>query len=501
MGRAEQFDVIVVGAGTAAFEAAVSAREHGAERVLMLEKAPPSESGGNAAFSHTGFRFTYDGPADVRPFIPHVPDETFARMELGTYGRAEFLQDLARMCGNRIDPSLADALVDDSFEAVDWMRRLGIRWEPDTYLEIDGRLHFEPGIPLQVAGGGKGQLAQWAAIADGMGIGIRHDTPVIGLVGGSVAAGVRTAGPEGERELLAPVVILCSGGFQASPEMRARYLGPGADLMKVRGSRHDTGEVLQMAIAMGAATTGHWQWAHASPVDATYPDVEMSNAANRYSYRHGITVNAAGRRFFDEGEAEHSYTYAKTGWAIIREGGGVAYQIFDQTGAALLRWQYVEHAEPVEADSIAELAAALGIDAGQLTETVDAFNAAVSDESAFDASKPDGRRTVGITPPKSNWATRIESAPFRAYPVTGGITFTFGGLRVDPDGRVLNGGGRVIEGLYATGDIVGLFYHNYPSCTGQTRNAVFGRRAGRHAAHALRSRAAGTAQETSASLA
>src|ERR1041384_4419868 len=131
-------------------------------------------------------------------------------------------------------------------------------------------------------------------------------------------------------------LILCAGGFQASAEKRARYLGPNADLTKVRGSKHDTGEVLMMAIALGAKTAGHWQGAHATPIDATFPDVEISNKANRYGYTFGITVNSLGQRFFDEGEARHSYTYAKTGWAVLGQPGAVAYQIFDQKATALL---------------------------------------------------------------------------------------------------------------------------------------------------------------------
>lgn len=487
MAEFERVDVVVVGAGTAAYEAAVSARQHGAKRVVMLEKAPPEQSGGNASFSHTGFRFTYRDKDDLRPFIPEVDDATFARMDFLSYSREDFLADLRRTCGMRIDPVLANVLVDDSYAAVDWMRSLGIRWEPDTYLEIDGRLRFEPGIPLAVAGGGKGQLAQWREIAARMDIEVRFSSPVTGLIGNPHRVrGVHVAGPDGEYVLEAPAIILCAGGFQANPEMRARYLGAGADLMKVRGSRHDTGEVLRFALDMGAAAAGHWQWAHASPVDATYPDMEMSNKANRYSYRHGITVDLRGRRFFDEGEAEHSYTYAKTGWAIMRDAGGAAFQIFDHTGTRLLRWQYLDHAEPIERDTLEELAAATGIDAAGLRATVDAFNAAVLEDVPFDPSRPDGRGTLGIEPPRSHWATRIETPPFRAYPVTGGITFTFGGLRIDAEARVIGSGDAPISGLYASGDIVGLFFHNYPSCTGQTRNAVLSRRAGRNAAEAAR---------------
>jgi tricarballylate dehydrogenase len=482
----ERCDVVVVGGGSAAFEAAVAARQHGAERVIMLEKAPEAEYGGNARFSHTGFRFAFSGPDEIRAFIPEIDEATFRRMHLPAYSEADFLADLQRTCRGRVDPELAELLVRESNPAVHWMRELGIRWEPETSVEVNGRLYFEPGGVIHVAGDGIGQLQQWREIAQRMAIELRFDSRVIALLGSARRVeGVQVSGPDGDYELTAPATILCSGGFQASAELRARYLGPGSDLMKVRGSRHDTGEVLQMALALGACSSGHWQGAHASPIDATYPDVEISNKANRYSYLHGITVNALGQRFFDEGEAEHTYTYAKTGWAVVSQPGAVAWQLFDRKGINLLRWQYRRHAEPVEADSLEELARKIRLEPVPLLRTIEQFNQAVRDDVPFDPSRLDGKCTVGLTPPKSNWAAPIDEPPFQAYPVTGGITFTFGGLRVNPDAQVLNTGLRPIEGLYASGDVVGMFFYNYPSLTGQTRNVVFSRQAGRHAARAV----------------
>jgi tricarballylate dehydrogenase len=256
--------------------------------------------------------------------------------------------------------------------------------------------------------------------------------------------------------------------------------------MKVRGSKHDTGEVLQMALALGAKSAGHWQGAHATPIDTTFPDVEVSNNANRYSYMFGITVNTLGTRFFDEGEAEHSYTYAKTGWAVLGQPGGVAYQIFDQKGLPHLIANRYIHAKPVEAPTIGQLAQQLGLEPAILQHTVEQFNKAAPDSPAFDPTKPDGRATIGVQPKKSNWAMKIDTPPFRAYPVTCGITFTFGGVQINSHGQVVNTAGQPIRGLFASGDIMGLFYHNYPSCSGQTRNLVFGMIAGKSAAASLR---------------
>ena len=179
--------------------------------------------------------------------------------------------------------------------------------------------------------------------------------------------------------------------------------------------------------------------------------------------------------------------YARYGAEVLRQPGAVAYQLFDASTEPLLRAD--EYRAPgatrVEAGSIEELADKLGLDAGAartLAQTVREFNAAVQ-PGGFDPSVKDGKRTVGIEPPKSNWALPLDTPPFVGFPVTCGITFTFGGVRIDGRGRVLDGADRPIPGLYAAGELVGgLFYHNYPGGTGLTSGAVFGRRAGYSAA-------------------
>jgi tricarballylate dehydrogenase len=369
------------------------------------------------------------------------------------------------------------------------MRDAGIRWELlKEHAKVGNKRFFERGIAIHVAGGGVGLLEQWRGIAERLGIEIRFSSPV-GAIHGNMhrAEGVRVCGAEADYDIAARAVIACAGGFQASAEMRARYLAGNADFVKVRGSKHDTGEVLNYLLGLGAATGGQWQSAHMSPIDAKAPDYETrqhadgrGNTQSRYDYPFGITVNALGLRFFDEGEAQHSYTYAKTGRAILVQPGAVAWQIYDQTGIRQHRYPHHE-ASFEEAADISELAHKIGLVPEVLVDTVARFNAACRDDPPFDPTRADGKTTHGLAIPKSNWATRIEKPPFRAYPVTCGITFTFGGVRVNPKAQVLNSMHRPIRGLYASGDILGLFFHNYPSFTGQTRNAVFGRLAGIHA--------------------
>lgn len=483
--RTESIPVVVVGGGSAAFEAAVAAKQAGAPKVVMLEKAPEPEFGGNARFSHTGFRWVFSGGDEVRQFLPNIDDEFFGKLNLPAYSAEQFHADLQRVTRGRISKELSEVLVSQSNAAMHWLRDLGINWEIDSHVVIDGRYYFEPGLvihPTGGVGGGLGQLMQWREIATKLGVELRYESRVTALLGNDRQInGVRVSDPKEEYEIQTHSLILCAGGFQASAEMRARYLGANADLMRVRGSKHDTGEVLMMAVAMGAKTAGHWQGAHATPIDSTYPEVEIGSKANRYGYPYSITVNTLGQRFFDEGEARHSYTYAKTGWAVLGQPGALAYQIYDQTTIPLLGNRY-EFSTPIEADSIDELAGKIGIDPTILNHTVREFNNAVRKDVAFDPKILDGKCTEGITPKKSNWASPIEKPPYWAYSITGGVTFTFGGLQINTQAQVLNTSNNPIRGLFASGDIVGLFFHNYPSCTGQTRNVVFSRLAGRNAA-------------------
>jgi tricarballylate dehydrogenase len=486
----EKCDVIVIGGGSAAFEAAVAARENGAEKIVMLEKAPESEYGGNARYSGTGFRFWHGGLEEIREFVPDVDDGYFKSLQISPYTKEAFSADLERMTLGRMEPRLARMLVEHSNAAVHWMKDIGIRWELlKEHAKVGSKRYFERGIAIHVTGGGPGQLEQWRRIAASKNIAIRFSSAVEAIYGNMHRVeGVRVCTPREDYDLQARAVIACAGGFQASAEMRARYLSGNADLVKVRGSKHDTGEVLNYLLALGAATAGEWKGGHMSPVDANAPDFETpqhadgrGNTQSRYDYPFGVTVNALGLRFFDEGEAQHSYTYAKTGRTILAQPGAVAWQIYDQTGIAQHRYPH-HKATFEEAAGIPEVATKIGLAPEVLVHTIEEFNAACRDDVAFDPTRPDGKKTFGLAIPKSNWACRIESPPYRAYPVTCGITFTFGGVKINEKAQVLNSLHEPIKGLYASGDIVGLFFHNYPSFTGQTRNAVFSRLAGAHAA-------------------
>ena len=359
----------------------------------------------------------------------------------------------------------------------------GLRFEPNKPASVGGRLHLEPGAPLQAAGGLRGgltQLEHWRRVAAALEIEIRTEAPVLDLVGD--AARVEGVAMADGSVIAAGATILCAGGFQADPDARARHYGAAGRRAIVKGSRHDTGEVLMATLRLGAARAGAWDEANVVPTALDAPPAESGNLGNRFSYPYGITVDRSGRRFVDEGSDFRSQTLQAMGSAILARPDALAFQLFDQVGVRLLQHERYRTSQPVRARTIADLAHAIDVDPVRLRDTVAAFNAAVDERVPFDPAVLDGRSTVGIDPPKSNWAMPLAEPPFVAYPVTAGILYSYGGLRIDPGARVLAEDGRPIPGLFAAGDIVGLFHGGDPSGAGQTRNTVFGRLAGEHAA-------------------
>ncbi|MDQ0381077.1 FAD-dependent tricarballylate dehydrogenase TcuA [Amycolatopsis thermophila] len=481
----DNWDVIVVGGGNAGFCAAQSAREHGA-RVLLLEKAPREWAGGNSYFTAGAMRTVHDGLDDVAAFVePPATD----RVDLDPYPAEEFLGDLRRVTDGRADPELSEILVGESRATMSWLHELGLRFELMFHrqaYEVDGRFRFWGGLAVGTVGGGKGMIADHLAAAERHGITVRFGAHVTGLLttAGGEVRGVRLAGGE---HVEARGVVLTSGGFEANPAMRSAYLGPGWDLALVRGTPYNTGDGITMALAAGAQPCGHFSGCHSVAWDSgarPTGDRDLTNQLTRGGYPFGIVVNANGERFVDEGADFRNYTYAKYGAEILRQPGSRAAQVFDAKVLDLLRPE--EYQAPgvtrVESDTLEGLAKELGIDETRFVRTVEEFNRSVSGER-FNPAVKDGKHTDGVRPVKSNWAQRLDSPPYVAFPVTCGITFTFGGVRIDPTGAVLDTAGRAIPGLFAAGELVGgLFFFNYPGGSGLTAGAVFGRRAGRTAA-------------------
>ncbi|MXY85515.1 MAG: FAD-binding dehydrogenase [Chloroflexi bacterium] len=489
--------VIVVGAGNAALCAALSAREQGA-KVTVLEKAPEGERGGNTYFTGGGFRFPYEGMDDILRINPDLSAAEIERVDVGSYPISQFRDDLARVTDGLIDDGMASTLVREAAPTIEWLHGQGVKFTLMTGRqanEVDGKLVFYGGLTVEAVGAGKGLSDQEFDAAERVGVNVRYGAKVVNLLrNGRRVGGVELWTEDEVEELRADAVVLAAGGFEANIEMRTRYLGPGWDMAKVRGSRFNTGDAIQAAINAGAQPFGNWSGAHAVAWDLNAPPTGNRIVADLYqkhSYPYGLIVNVNGERFVDEGADIRNYTYAKYGRAILAQPERAAFQLFDQRTAHLLRDEYrVRQVTMAQADTIEELAESLGVDSGGLQRTIDEYNQSCPEHGIddFNPSTLDGVGTRGISPSKSNWALPFDSPPYLGYAVTCGITFTFGGLRIEPrSGQVLDTEDRPMTGLYAAGELVGgLFYNNYAGGSGLMAGSVFGRIAGRSAAVASR---------------
>jgi len=284
-------------------------------------------------------------------------------------------------------------------------------------------------------------------------------------------------------------VVLAAGGFQANPEWRTRYLGPGWELAKVRGTRFNTGDAIRMALEVGAAPVGNWSGCHAVAWERNAPefgDLAVGDQFQKHSYPWGIYINAEGKRFVDEGADFRNYTYAKYGRVILSQPGQFAWQVFDAKVKNQLRDEYrIKQVTKVTANTLEELVKKLDdVNAEVALKEIKAYNAAVRTDIPFNPNVKDGRRTEGLAIDKTNWANTLDTPPFEAYAVTCGITFTFGGLRINPSAQVISTDGEPVPGLYAAGELVGgIFWFNYPGGSGLTNGAVFGKIAGAGAAN------------------
>ena len=480
----------MVGAGNAGLCAALAARETGAS-VLLLEKATVPERGGNSAFTGGLFRFAFDRFEDMKALLPNYSPEELDAVEVPSYPASAYAEDCDRMTEGLADPTLVKILTEHSFATMEWLREHGVQWMLATGRQahrVGTKFRFFGNLILEANGGGPGLIDALFRSAEREGIDILYETKATGLKmddRGRVV-GLQVQNPEGLRVIQCKSVILAAGGFQANIEMRSRYLGRDWELAKVRGTRFNTGDGILMALQVGAQPYGHYSSCHAVAWDMQAPpvgDLVVGDGYQKHSYPLGLIVNREGKRFVDEGADYRNYTYAKYGREILGQPGRVAFQIFDSKVLHMLRDEYrIRQITKARTNTIEQLADELLIDPIGLRQTIDEYNAAVQ-EGNFNPAILDGKTTRGITPPKSNWALRIDLPPYEGYAVTCGLTFTFGGIRINKHAQVLDTEDHPIPGLYAAGELVGgLFYYNYAGGSGLMAGSVFGRLAGTSAA-------------------
>ena len=466
MGNEKSYDLVVIGMGAAGLSGAVAYADAAAAqgrvpRIAIIERSKREERGGSTRYTGSWFRVTEERELDPN-FV--------ATMESVSGGLADL--DYCRTLERELPASIG------------FLEEHGV-----------GYIYFKQGLPNRNTGGGLGMPAgNGLGIVDGLasvlenteGVELLYELEAFRLSlseDGRVTGVVVRANDGLLRTLEAGAVVIASGGFEGNSEMMTRYLGERAcDIPMISpGTGNNRGEGIRMAVEVGADTAGQFDRFHAEPVDprATKPDAVV------YPFTYGILVNGQARRFFDEGANSFDSTFEALGYEIWRNQNQVAFLICDQTSLSVEGFRDVVFTdqEPISADTIGELAPKLGLDAAALEATVAEFNAA-TDTSAFDPYSFDGKHTVGLDPPKSNWAVPIASPPFIAYPLTCAICFTFGGVRTDSQARVVSPGGTPIPGLYAAGEVTGLYYHEYPVGTSVIRGVTFGRIAGAHAAAA-----------------
>jgi tricarballylate dehydrogenase len=465
MAQPAEFDLVVVGSGAAGLSAAVN---HGLvaaaagrrPEIAVLESAPREERGGATAWTTAGFRASRAGGLDP--------------MWIGVI--MESSKGLA-------DLDYCRAYERNALDSLQFLEDHGV-----GLIERSTKLSMQQVFPETVLPNGGGRAVVdvlAAALENKLGGTIFYRSEAIRLlldVDGRVA-GVLARTAEGlSQEFRAPAVVLACGGFEGSKEMLTRYLGPKACDLKLiaPGVSYNRGAGLRMAMEIGADTSGQFDMMHAELVDSRSTRAD----AVIYPHEYGILVNEAGKRFYDEGAAPSIDSQELLAYEIWRNQNQTAFFIADAQVRAnpMIVARFDTDQPPVAADTIEGLAEQLGIDPDALVETVTSFNAAVDKEIPFDPDTLDGKGTNGLEPPKSNWALPIIQAPFFAFPVTAAIVFTFGGLRTNAEGQVISGGGAPIPGLYAAGEIVGVYYHHYQAGTSVLKAITTGRIVGRHTA-------------------
>lgn len=440
--------------------AALSASDHGAS-VLLVERSPRWRRGGNSRHTRD-LRYAHDQPHRWAP-SPYPP--------------AEFLADLASITDALPRPELAELLVEESQTLPDWMEGHGVHWQAP----INGTLHL--GTNRFFLGGGKAMMNSYYDRCADRGIDVVYETSVTALeTSNGTCTAVELRDAETQRIVNTKALVVASGGLEANHAWLVDSWGEGAANFIVRGTPDNDGALLLSLIERGAASVGSNLF-HCVAVDARSPRFDGGIVTRVDSIPFGIVVNTESVRFHDEGEEAWPKRYAQWGQLIAVQPEQSAFSIFDsQSWGLFIPPPY----PPMQSESIAGLAEVLGLDGLAFARTVSSYNAATDASGTFDPRTTDGLRTLGLDPPKSNWARAIEEPPFYAYPLKPGLTFTYAGVGVDESARILRTDADPFENIFAAGETMAgnILNRGYLAGVGLTIGGVFGRIAGREAASA-----------------
>jgi tricarballylate dehydrogenase len=463
MDLSRSFDVVVAGGGNAALCAAISAARAG-RSVIVVESAPEFYRGGNTR--HT---------RNVR-----VAQDGSARNMTGAYELAEFWDDLQRVTGGQTDEKLARLTIERSSELLPWLGEQGVRFGPP----LGGTLSLGRTNAFFL-GGGRGELNSLYRAANKLGVAVLYDAPVVALKIDNGFFNSLTVKIEGElKEIRGRSLVAAAGGFEANIEWLKRYWGPSADNFLIRGTPYNRGEVLRMLLEKGVMATGDPTQCHAVAIDARAPRFDGGIATRLDSIIFGIVVNKHADRFYDEGEDLWPKRYAIWGRLVAQQPDQIAYSIIDAKSINLFMPSVFP---PYSANTIGELAEQLGLNRVTLDATIAEFNAAVR-PGTFDPTRLDDCHTERLRIPKSHWARAIDQPPYFAYPLRPGITFTYLGVKVNSDGRMVMNGGKPAANMFAAGEIMAgnVLGKGYLAGIGMTIGSVFGRIAGEGAAAYVR---------------
>jgi len=455
-------DVLVIGGGNAALCAALMAAEAGAS-VLLLEAAPKLWRGGNS--QHTrNLRCMHDAPQDV--LVDAYPEE-------------EYWQDLLKVTGGITNEALARLTIRASSSCRPWMRSHGVRFQPS----LSGALHTARTNAFFM-GGGKALVNAYYRSAERLGVQIRYEAPVERL---ELHDGRFVAAWCGDERIEARSCVLAAGGFESNLAWLREAWGQNergewpADNFLIRGTRFNMGTLLRFMLDAGADAIGDPTQAHMVAIDARAPLYDGGICTRLDTVSLGVVVNRDAQRFYDEGEDFWPKRYAIWGRLVAHQPGQIAYSIIDAKAVG----RFMPAVFPgLSAATLPELARQIGLDQTRFMETLTQYNTACR-VGQFDHTVLDDCHTEGLAPAKTHWARPIDTAPFYAYPLRPGITFTYLGLKVDEHAAV-HFGGRPSDNLFVAGEMMAgnVLGKGYTAGVGMSIGTAFGRIAGTRAAAA-----------------